>query len=178
VETAQGFLEMGGFYWNAGIFLWRARTILEALREYEPEMLKHTDTIAAAAGTPQFAEVFERLFAEISGKSIDYAVLERHPSVAVIEAPFEWDDVGNWQSLARIWGSDEHGNTIIGRHLGLDTQGCIVCTDNEHLIVTAGLKNCIIVHTPHATLAANKEDEEALREIVARLQEMGWAQYL
>ena len=98
--------------------------------------------------------------------------------MAVIEAPFEWDDLGGWQSLARLAGSDEQGNTIIGRHLGVNTQGSIVRTDDNHLIVTLGLKDCIVVHTHNATLVASKHDEEQIRQVVKQLEELGWTEHL
>ena len=117
--------------------------------------------------------MFEREFAAIKPISIDYAVMEHATDVAVIEAPFEWDDLGGWQSLARLVGSDENGNTIVGRHLGLDTSGTIVRTDDDHLVVTLGLKDCIVVHTPNATLVANKHSEEQIRQVVKQLEELG-----
>jgi mannose-1-phosphate guanylyltransferase len=104
--------------------------------------------------------------------------MEHATDVAVIEASFDWDDLGGWQSLARLAGADENGNTIVGRHLGLDTNGTIVRTDDGHLVVTLGLKDCIVVHTPSATLVADKHHEEQIRQVVKRLEELGWNEYL
>jgi mannose-1-phosphate guanylyltransferase len=122
--------------------------------------------------------VFEREFAAIEPISIDYAVMEHAADVAVIEAPFEWDDLGGWQSFARLAGSDENGNTIVGKHLGLETQDSIVRADGNHLIVTLGVKDCIIVHTPNATLVADKHSEEQIRQVVKKLEELDWSEYL
>ncbi len=176
--TAKKYLDSGEYYWNSGIFVWRATTILDALRERQPEMLKHLQTIVDAWDAKDSAAVFEREFAAIKPISIDYAVMEHATDVAVIEAPFEWDDLGGWQSLARLVGSDENGNTIVGRHVGLSTNGTIVRTDDDHLVVTLGMKDCIIVHTPNATLVANKHDEEQIRQVVKRLEELEWRGYL
>ena len=104
--------------------------------------------------------------------------MEHATDVAVIEAPFEWDDLGGWQSLARLAGTDENGNTILGKHLGVNTTGTIVRTDSEHLVVTLGLKDCIVVHTPNATLVASKHDEEQIRRVVTELEAQGWMEYL
>ena len=177
-ETAREFLATGRFYWNSGIFVWKARTILAALEQYEPVMHERLAEIGKAAGRPDFAAVLAREFAAIAGKSIDYAVLERHAETVVVEAPFTWDDVGSWQSLARLLGTDVHGNTIVGKHLGVRTSGSIVRGGDDHLIVTLGLSDCLVVHTPDATLVANKHDEEAIREVVRLLQEQGWEEYL
>jgi len=176
--TAQEYVASGEYYWNSGIFVWRAATILDALRQRQPEMLGHLEAIVAAWDTPQCDAVFAREFAAIKPISIDYAVMEHATDVAVIEAPFEWDDSGGWQSLARLVGTDADGNTIVGRHLGLNTCGTIVRTDEAHLVVTLGLKDCIVVHTPKATLVASKHDEEQIRQVVKRLEELGWTEYL
>ncbi|HUE69883.1 MAG TPA: mannose-1-phosphate guanylyltransferase [Pirellulaceae bacterium] len=177
-QTAEQFLAAGNFYWNSGIFVWQARTILDAIAKHEPEMAARLSTIRQAIGTPDYPDVLEREFTAIQGKSIDYAVMERHSQVAVIEAPFAWDDVGSWQSLARTLGADEAGNTIVGKHLGIRTSGTIVRTTGDHLVATLGVSDLIVVHTPDATLVASKHDEEAIRELVKELQQRGWQEFL
>lgn len=178
IPQAEEFLASGGFYWNAGIFVWKARTIVQVLTDFEPEMMQAISRIVDAAGSNSFPEVFRAEFEGIRGKSIDYAVLERYDDVVVMPADFQWDDVGNWQSLARTRGTDSDGNTIVGNHVGIHTRDSIVCSDNDHLVVTLGLKDCIIVQTPDATLVADKNDEEAMRQIVPKLRELGWEHLL
>jgi mannose-1-phosphate guanylyltransferase len=141
-------------------------------------MIAHLKTIAAARGSSQYAAVFAREFAAIKGISIDYAVMEHARDVVVVEAPFAWDDVGSWQAIARLEGADAEGNTVSARHLGLRTAGTIVRGPDDHLIVTLGVTDCIVVHTPDATLVANKHDEEAIRELVKLMAERGWQEYL
>lgn len=177
-KQAEEYLATGRFYWNSGIFVWKAKTILAALAKYEPEMFAHLDKIRSAWGTPEQNDVLHEEFHALKGKSIDYAVLERHPDVAIVEAPYQWDDCGSWRSVARIRGEDEEGNTIAGLHLGIRTHDTIVRTTDDHLVVTLGLKDAIVVHTPDATLVANKHDEEAIREVVKELEARGWAKYL
>jgi len=177
-EVAQEYFASGNFYWNSGIFVWKARTILEALAKFEPEMHARLQAIAATMQSDQFADTLQREFTAIQGKSIDYAVMEHYDDVTVIESPFEWDDVGSWLSLARMYGVDDKGNTIVGNHLGFDTRGCIVRGDDGHLIVTVGLDDCIVVHTPDATLVARKQDEESIRKVVQMLKENGMDVYL
>lgn len=177
-KTAAEYLASGDFYWNSGIFVWRARTILDALAEHQPRLCQHLQTIEAAHGAPHYEETFRREFAAVAGVSIDYAVMEHATDVAVIEAPFEWDDLGSWQALARLEGVDADGNTLLGRHLGVDTRDTIVRTDDDHLIVTLGLQGAIVVHTQNATLVADRHAEEHIRQVVKRLEELGWEQYL
>jgi mannose-1-phosphate guanylyltransferase len=177
-DVAREYVAAGSFYWNAGIFVWRASTILDALQKHQPEMYAHLATIAAAAGRPDAKAVFRTEFEAIRGKSIDYAVMEHADDIVVVEAPFAWDDVGSWQAIARLQSHDASGNTIVGKHLGVRTTDCIVRSSDDHLVVTLGMKNCIVVHTPDATLVANRDDEEAVREIVQLIQQHGWGEYL
>ncbi len=177
-EVAREYLASGRFYWNSGIFVWQAQAIVAALEASQAETVARLRTIVAAAGTAAFDEVFAAEFQAIRGISIDYAVMEQATNVVVVEAPFTWDDLGSWQAMARIRGADADGNTVVGRHLGHDTRGCIVRGGDDHLIVTLGVKDLIVVHTPDATLVANKHDEEAIRTIVKQLEERGWREYL
>jgi len=177
-SVAEQYLASDNFYWNSGIFVWKSRTILEAIGRYEPEIHGRLLAIGAAIGSSDFSATLDREFTAIRGKSIDFAVMEHYQPVVVIEAPFAWDDVGSWQSLARSVGSDSDSNTVLGKHLGIRTTGSIVRTTPEHLVVTLGLKDCIVVHTPDATLVADKHQEEAIREVVKALEERGWREYL
>lgn len=178
VSVAEEYLTAGTFLWNAGIFVWKAATILAAMRERQPECMQHLETIVDHWDSPDRRRVFAEEFAAIKGISIDYAVLEHAPDVAVIEAPFGWDDLGGWSAVARQRGADAEGNTIAGRHLGITTTNSIVQAGNDHLVVTVGLENILVVHTPDATLVADRSREEAVRKVVAELESRGWDEYL
>ena len=173
-HVASQYLKSGAYYWNAGIFVWKAATLWEQLQQQQPQMAVHLLAIAAAWDQPDAADVFHREFQQIVGRSIDYAVMEHAPCVTVVEAPFDWDDVGSWQAIARLQPSDPQQNVVAGRHLGIDTRRSIIRSSNDHLIVTIGVEDCIIVHTPDATLVARKDQEEAVRDAVRRLTELGW----
>lgn len=177
-KTAEEYVEAGTFYWNSGIFLWKARTILEALAKYEPEMFEHIQNIAKDIGTSNFQQNFAEHFEKIKGKSIDFAVMERHENVVVVEAPFTWDDVGSWQAIARLIEPDEQGNAVDGPYLSIDSSNMIIRSESDHLVVTIGMNETIVVHTPDATLVAPKSEEERVREVVKQLAELGHQQYL
>jgi mannose-1-phosphate guanylyltransferase len=177
-DVAREYIESGRFYWNAGIFVWKASTIRNYLHEFAPDVFAHLVQIEATTAMPDHAQQLEREFTAIKPISIDYAVLEKAKNVAVIEAPFEWDDVGSWQAIARLQGAGADGNTIAGRHVGLATSRTIVRTDEKHLVATLGVEDLIIVHTPDATLVANRKDEESIRQLVKHLQDRGWTEYL
>jgi mannose-1-phosphate guanylyltransferase len=152
--------------------------VLDALAKHEPAMAEHLATIGRAIGSGDYPATLDREFAAIGGKSIDYAVLEKHDDVAVVAAPFAWDDVGSWQALARLRGADAAGNTVLARHIGIETRGTLVRGPADHLIVTVGVEDLIVVHTPDATLVAHRGQEEALRKVVEQLKTQGWSEYL
>ncbi len=178
--TAAEYLAAGTYYWNSGIFVWKARTIRHALARYESQMSAHLDKIAAAVDLPGFDDVLQNEFAAIEGKSIDYAVMERHDDVAVIEAPFTWDDVGSWRAIERLRPPGEHGNRIdAARCLTIDASGTIVrVSDPRHVVALLGVRNLIVISTPDATLIADRESEESVRQIIAELKRRGWDEYL
>lgn len=178
VDIAEQYVASGDYYWNAGIFVWKAKTILEALETHAPEMMPPIHEIAKAIGSDQFNQVLEQQFPLINGKSIDYAVMEHYKNVVVAEAPFAWDDVGNWTSLARLIPPDSEGNSAAGQHLSIESNDCIVQCEDGHVVVTVGLKETIVVQTPDATLVADRNQEEAIRQVVQQLKDQGLDRYL
>lgn len=177
LATAEEYLWQGKYLWNCGIFVWKARRILELIQEFEPEIHRRLMRIQAAKPA-EFESVLATEFAAMKGISIDYAVLERAANVRVIPATFDWDDVGSWQAVARRDGANNDGNVVKGPFVGLETKNCIVRTTDDHLIATLGLENCIVVHTPDATLVAKADDEEAIRRLVKLIEERGYDRFL
>ena len=177
-ETATQYLQQGEYYWNAGIFVWKASTILAALQQSQPEMMSRIEKIVARREDTDFQQVFETEFSAIDGISIDYAVLENYDNVVVVEAPFQWDDIGSWQALARLFPADENNNTVLGKHLGIETSGSIIQSTDHHLVATVGVRNLIIIHTEDATLVANKQDEESVRQLVRLLESSNESSHL
>ena len=181
-DTAKQFLDSGNFYWNAGIFVWRAATIRQALETHAPGVSAHLKQIAASFGTAEYEQVLEREFTAIDGISIDFAVMEKHDNVAVIEAPFEWNDVGNWTALESLVGQDSHGNTLLGNQLAIDCENTIVRNDGPdsdgHLIATVGLRDMVVIRTQDATLIIEKSREAEVKKIVKELESRNWQQYL
>ncbi|QDT97001.1 mannose-1-phosphate guanylyltransferase [Gimesia aquarii] len=178
-QTAQRYCDEGNHLWNCGIFVWKAQAILESFARFEPEMHKHLMLISDAIQTPHYEDVLNQNFPAMKSESIDYAILEKSKdNVAVIQADFEWDDVGNWINLQKYYPADSDGNTIIGLHCGIDTSNNIIRTTDDHLIATIGVENFLIVHTPDATLMAPKKDESAIKKLVNLLKERGYERFL
>ena len=177
-ETAEEYLRSGRFYWNCGIFVWRADRILEAIGTHEPEMHQRLQDLAQVIDSPEWDGALAGHFPQMNSISIDYAVLEREQGICVVEAPYEWDDVGSWHAMPRLIGSDDNGNTVIGRHHGIATKGCIVRTTDDHLVATLGLEGCIVVHTADATLVARTDDENAIKKLVELIGDEGDDRFL
>lgn len=178
LATAEQYLASNEFFWNCGLFVWRAATILEQIERHQPEIGERLKRLQAAIGTEKWNESLSAEFPQMPSISIDYAVLERANSVAVVPAAFDWDDVGSWQALARLLPADAAGNTVSGRFCGLSSTGCIVRTSDEHLVATFGVRDLIIVQTPDATLVAEKRDENSLRQLLAELERRGLTEFL
>lgn len=177
--TASRFMATSQYYWNCGIFVWRAQTILDALKEFSPEIAERLERIQAGIVSGNWEKSLETEFPQMPSISIDYAVLEKASGrVAVLEAPFEWDDVGSWHALPRLFAADGDHNTIDGLCCAVDTEGCIIRSSDSHLVAAIGLKDVIIVHTPTATLVADKRDEGALKKLIAELEKRKLTDYL
>lgn len=177
-ETAQEFVEDGNFLWNSGIFVWRADTILRELERLQPELSAVLNRLRGHVGQPEWDDALEGEFPQMPSISIDYAVLEHSKDVCVMETPFIWDDVGSWAALARLHSQDEHGNTLLGKFSGIDTSNCTVYTSDDHLVATIGMQDCVIVHTPNATLVAKVDDESQIRDLLKAIEADGLETYL
>ncbi len=176
--TAARYVATDEYYWNCGIFVWRADAVLRAIAEFEPDISARCEQLRKVIGTRQWESTLAEVFPSMPSISIDYAVLERAKSVFVLPAPFQWDDVGSWQALPRLLPHDGDGNTVAGVFCGMDTSGCIVRGGDDHLIAAFGVKNLIIVHTPTATLVADRRDENAIKELTAEIERRGLQAYL
>jgi len=173
-SVAEGYLASGSYYWNCGIFCWRASAIVDAIRRFEPEMHQRLITVAESLGSDTEQERLAEQFPLMKSISIDYAVLERANNVCVVEATFDWDDVGSWLSLPRLLGSNDDGNTIDGPCCCVETGNSIVRTSDDHVVATLGVDNLIIVHTPDATLVAHRDQADSIRRLVDELRDMGF----
>jgi mannose-1-phosphate guanylyltransferase len=177
-EQAEKFLASGDYFWNSGIFIWKAAAILRELREQQPKLFTAVRKIADAWPTPQRAEVLKREYDALDKISIDFAVMEHAKKVLMLQAPFRWDDVGSWLALERMHPQDAHGNTVLASHCGINSRQCVIVADEEHLIATAGVENLLIIHDGDATLVADRRDEAAVKQLVELLKQKGLERYL
>ena len=177
-EIAEEYLVSGKHSWNSGIFVWRAATILQELQERKPKLAAAVERIAMAWDTPEYDEVLMKEYSSIEKISIDFAVMEQAKEVLVVQAPFQWDDVGSWLALERRHPQDAHDNTILANHAGIDTHNCIVVGDGDKLISTAGVSDLIIIQDGDAFLVAQRHDESGIKKLVEHLKQRGLEKYL
>jgi len=176
--TAEEYLKSGEFYWNSGNFVWRASDILAAIESLMPELFQGLERIRPAVGTDDLPDVLKREYPSLPKMSIDYGVMEKADNAVVLEARFEWDDVGAWDAVARHYSSDENGNTVLCRHVGLDSTNCIVVAEEGHVVATAGVDNLIVVQTSDATLVCDRRRAGDVKEIVNILKARGLEEYV
>ncbi len=166
LETAEKYLERGGYHWNAGMFIFRASVMIELFKQLAPELYNQLE----AADT---RTALKAAFETIRKVSIDYAILEPasiEGRVVVIPAEFSWDDLGDWNALARVL-QGTNPNLEIGQHIGLDTSGAIMyTTTGNDLIVTLGLEDVVIVRDGNSTLIARKDRTQDIRKLVERMK--------
>jgi len=172
VTTAMKYLASGEYYWNSGMFAWRSSTILNELKKHLPAT--HDAVVEIAEVWDQDARdiTLNALYPKLMKISIDFAVMERASRVLVVEMDCHWVDVGAWPAIESIIGADEHGNVAAASdvmHLG--SRGCIVVSEQKHLITTIGVDDLVIVHAPDATLICKKRDAASIKELVTNVQE-------
>jgi mannose-1-phosphate guanylyltransferase len=177
-NKAEQFFASGEYYWNSGIFVWKAQTILDGLKENQPKLHDAVQRIAAAWTTPQRDAVLRREYEGLERISIDYAIMEKAQKVLVVQAPYQWDDVGSWLALERMHPQDADHNTVLATYAGLKTKGCVIVGDPGHLIATIGIENLLIVQDGNATLVADRRDEATVKQMVELLKQKGLEKYL
>ena len=165
--TAQSFLDSGNGYWNAGMFIWRASVIDRAFRKFKPTLHKGLRAIRAALGSGKSSrEAMADIYPRLERISVDYAILERAPNVAMVKADFDWDDVGSWPAIARHSERDEWGNAGKGSFVADQSANNIVVSEDGHLTALIGVENLIVVHTPDATLVCHRDKAQDLKKVV------------
>ena len=168
VNTAKEYLQTGQYCWNSGMFVWKARTILNQLSEYLPEATEPLNKIQAAWDGPGQEQALKDWFVKLPKISIDYAVMEKADNVHAIRLNSRWIDMGSFAALADIINSDENNNIVVaGESELLDCKNNIVITeDDDHLIAAIGMENVVIAHTPDATLVCPLDDTQRLKELI------------
>jgi mannose-1-phosphate guanylyltransferase len=167
--TARQFVEAGNFFWNSGMFFWRPQVILDAVRQHRPALARGLQGFEGRLGEDQLEAALEELFPDLESISVDYAVMEHAANVALLEAPFQWDDLGSWKAWARWQPRDEAGNVVMGEAVLLDSENCVVVGEQAPVAVI-GVKDLVVVQKNGATLICPLERAEEVRRAVTELR--------
>lgn len=177
LNLATKFVGDGSYLWNSGMFIWRIDKLLDLIKRHHPDLYGGLQVVNTAIGTSDEQQAILKLYKSIKSISIDYALMEKAPKVAVIPCNFGWNDVGSWRALADIIQPDENGNVMVGPSLAKDSKNCIISSPDK-LVAVIGLKDFIVVTSDDAILICPKERHQEVREIVESLKAKGWEQYL
>ena len=171
--TARGYVESGEYYWNSGMFMFRASAYLAELGRYAPAMLAACRAALAAAGRDlDFLRLPAQEFASCPSDSIDYAVMERTDRAVVVPLAAGWSDVGSWAALADALPRDAEGNVTAGDVLTEDSSGCYLHSTSR-LVAAVGLRDHVVVETKDAVLVAPRDRVQDVKELVAELKARG-----
>jgi mannose-1-phosphate guanylyltransferase len=166
VDLAESFVRSGKFYWNAGMFVWSVPTLLSEFNRYAPEL---GDLISQLRAVGNFEKVLRERFSKLPRISFDYAVMEKADRVLVVEAQFDWDDVGSRSDVAKYLKSDEYGNAANCRTTMSDSTNNIVFGADETEVALLGVHNLIVVRTKDAVLVCHRHQAERIKELIGKL---------
>lgn len=179
VAEAMKYLASGEYYWNSGMFAWRAATILEQIRKHLPQSYEPIREIARAWSTDGRQAKLEAIYPKLMKISIDFAVLERAERVMVVEMGCQWVDVGSWPAIETVLEADaDHNIAACAQVTHLGSRGNIVVSEEKHLVATIGVDDLVIVHTPDVTLVCTKRDAQSIKELVDNVRREHGEHYL
>ncbi|CAH2803096.1 MAG: Mannose-1-phosphate guanylyltransferase (EC / Mannose-6-phosphate isomerase (EC [uncultured Paraburkholderia sp.] len=171
LETAQAYLASGEYFWNSGMFLFRASVYLEELGKFAPDMLEACRaSLDAAKDDLDFVRLDKEAFAESPEDSVDYAVMEKTDKAMIVSLDAGWSDVGSWSVLWDVAEKDDEGNVTKGDVIGFGNENCFLQSSGGRLVAAVGLDNLIVVDTDDAVLIASKKDVQNVKKIVEKLK--------
>ena len=165
-EAAATFLQQGNFRWNAGMFIWTVAAIREALERDAPEL---GDYVQRLSKGEDFSTMLAEVFPKLPKISVDYAIMEKAPRVLMVEAAFDWDDVGTWTAVAKYLPSDEAGNLSNSPLQTLESSGNIVFSEQRPVVALLGVHDLIVVQTKDALLVCARSESEKIKQLVAQV---------
>ena len=170
-ELAEIFVKSGGYYWNSGIFIWKAKTIIDAFAKFKPELNAKFESKGNDYNTANEQSFINKAFNECEDISIDFAILENAKNVYVVLANFGWSDLGTWGSLSAHLEKDFEGNAVMakGAHL-FETENCIVNLPDDKLALIQGLKNHIVVESDGVLMIVKQDDEQKIKGFLKEMK--------
>ncbi len=178
---AKEYVASGQYYWNAGMFCFRAGTFLAQMREHAPEVLTSALACLAASEKAQKSNSIQveldiESFKCVPDISIDYALMERSSKVAVVACDIGWSDIGSWSAISDLVAVDERGNGILGEVLLHDASNCYIQSDTR-VVSAVGVENLIVIDTADALLVVDRSRVQDVKQIVSQLKALSHESY-
>ena len=165
-EKAEEFLNLGNYLWNSGIFIWHVKTIINALNTFLPDIDQKFESLNGYYGTDKEQIKINEVFPQCPDISIDYGVMEKADNVFVIDADFDWSDIGSWKSLHDVQDKDGNGNVCKGEVMLFDTKDSLILGSEDKLILTEKLEGYLVADCGNALLICPKDNEKRIKEFV------------
>lgn len=177
LETALHYIQEGNFFWNSGMFAWRADVIKSEMDQYCPGIQKAMGKIEYSGDVWELSDLdtqIEAVYSDCESISIDYAVMEKSQRVQVVPVEMGWSDVGSWTALPEVVEADTEGTVYINadQHISINSANCIIYGD-DRLVATIGVSGLVIVSTKDALLVCNRERCQDVKKVVEQLHERG-----
>ncbi len=167
LDKAKEFVAAGNYYWNAGVFIWKAKTIIDSLAHHEPEVHNLFTSDLSSYNTGQEQRFVNQCFIETKDISIDYAIMEKADNIRVILADFDWSDLGTWGSLYTHLDKDNDGNTVQGDHVKLfNSKNSLIKVENNTEALIDGLDGYIVVQSQNRLMILKSENEQELKNFL------------
>lgn len=171
-ETAKKFIEQGNFLWNAGIFMWSAKSVIEAFQNNQPELYKLFEAGYEAYNTDHEQAFIQENYAKAENISVDYAIMEQSSNVFVLPATFDWNDLGTWGSLYDKLDKDNDGNAVVNaKTLTEDASGNMIRTKTNKVVVVDGIEDYIIVDEDEVLLIFPKTKEQDIKKVLQNVKD-------
>jgi mannose-1-phosphate guanylyltransferase / mannose-6-phosphate isomerase len=177
-DTAQGFVDAGNYFWNSGMFLFRADAYLKELAQFQPAMASSSeDAVTKGYRDLDFCRLDETAFTACPSDSIDYAVMEHTRHAVVVPAAIGWNDVGSWSALAEVQQADGNGNVTRGDVYTDNASNCLVRAEGR-IVAAVGVQDLVIVETADAVLVAHKDQVQRVKQVVDHLKANGRTEHV
>jgi len=178
-EIAKTFIKSGDFLWNSGMFVWKAKAILDAMHIHLPDVIDCFNGSEKAYNTPSEKEFISKVYSLCTNISIDYGVIEKAKNVYTIPSSFGWSDVGTWGSLYEVFKKDYLGNAVKGDKVRIyDASNNMIVVPKQKLVVVQGVEDLCIIDTDNVLLICQKSQEQEIKEITIDLKQAELDKYL
>ncbi|GJL63884.1 MAG: mannose-1-phosphate guanyltransferase [Nitrospirales bacterium] len=177
LPTAERYVQSGNFFWNSGIFMWKASVVLQELERQKPALVKGLKRIAVMIQDGAAKADIAKLYHRLESVSIDHGVMEHSSQAAVIPVDFGWSDVGSWGSLEEVAPRNRSGNVLNGNVMDIGSTNSVLFADRR-MVATIGLSDMVVVDTPDATLICPKSRAQDVKQVVQELKKRNAPEHL